>query len=144
MNPENLLLLIRVLAALVLYLFFGLALYTLWQSLPARREIEQHPQMVAAVFDGEQFLQHYPLRIVNMIGRAADNTIVLGDENVSAHHARLSFSGGQWLLEDLGSRNGTYVNELHVESPLAITEDDQILIGGLRLVIQPQSGNLTD
>ena len=142
MNPENVLLVIRVLAALALYVFFGFALYTLWQTVPARREIEQHPEMYMVIYDGEDEIHKDRLRAVNLIGRAADNTITLGDERISAHHARLSYSGGQWLLEDLGSRNGTFVNELQVEHPLAITEEDQVFIGGMILMIKPPTVDL--
>ena len=70
---------------------------------------------------------------VNMIGRAADNTIVLSDERVSAHHARITFTGGQWVLEDLGSRNGTFVNELPLEGPLVVALEDRIQIGSVIL-----------
>jgi len=49
------------------------------------------------------------------LGRAADNAIVIdaafpGWETVSRHHARIYRQGDYWVVEDLGSRNGTYVN----------------------------------
>jgi hypothetical protein len=51
-----------------------------------------------------------PLRSENRIGAESDNDIVLGDAFVSGHHARLSWDGAEWWLEDLGSQNGTFVN----------------------------------
>jgi pSer/pThr/pTyr-binding forkhead associated (FHA) protein len=45
------------------------------------------------------------------IGRAEDNDVVLRDRRVSSYHARLSEVRGMWTLEDLNSRNGTYVRE---------------------------------
>ncbi len=130
MSPEFLLLIIRVLLALVLYSFFGFALYLIWRSVPRNTGfVGGAPEMYAIEYQGERMTQPHLLRPVNLIGRAVDNNIVLADEMVSAHHARITFHGGQWLLEDLGSRNGTYVNDHRLEGPLAITQEDRIQIG---------------
>lgn len=62
--------------------------------------------------------QPYPLsRTVTTIGRQADNTITLPDPQVSRHHARVSWQAGGFVIEDLGSANGTYVNEQLVTGP---------------------------
>lgn len=133
MSPEAVLLILRVLLALVLYAFFGYALLLVWRSFPRTGPAEQiTPALYATEYVEAQLINTHQLRQVNLIGRAADNTVVLSDELVSAHHARLSFTGGQWLLEDLGSRNGTFVNEVPLESPLAVAPGDHILIGATR------------
>ena len=44
------------------------------------------------------------------LGAGPENEIVLGDPFVSGRHARLSWDGSNWWVEDLGSRNGTYVD----------------------------------
>ena len=54
------------------------------------------------------------------IGRADDSTIVLTDDYVSTRHARLVPGDGQWLLEDLGSTNGTYLDRQRVTSPTPV------------------------
>jgi pSer/pThr/pTyr-binding forkhead associated (FHA) protein len=77
------------------------------------------------------------LNAVNLLGRAADNTIRLLDKSVSAYHARLSFQSGQWWLEDLGSRNGTMVNRVRLEGPLVVTYGDVIQLGGVGCVLAP-------
>src|SRR5215472_3717606 len=48
------------------------------------------------------------------IGRADDATLVLTDDYASTRHARLFPQDGQWLVEDLGSTNGTYLNRQKV------------------------------
>ena len=63
------------------------------------------------------------------IGKAADNAYVADDQQVSRHHARLvSEPDGGWLLEDLESTNGTFVNDMQVIRK-RITKHDQIRLG---------------
>lgn len=62
------------------------------------------------------------------IGRSADNRIVIDNKAVSAHHAKINFDGQKLIITDLGSRNGTLVNNEKVaRSPL--THQDWISIG---------------
>lgn len=62
------------------------------------------------------------------IGKADDNDFVLNDPHVSRYHARLIREEGAWLLEDLSSTNGTYVNDTQI-SKKRITSTDQIRLG---------------
>jgi hypothetical protein len=50
------------------------------------------------------------LQPVTTLGAEQDNDLVLQDPYVSGHHARLRWDGVAWWVEDLGSRNGTFVN----------------------------------
>jgi len=63
------------------------------------------------------------------IGRADDSTIVLTDDYVSTRHARLVPADGQWLLEDLGSTNGTYLDRQRVTSPTPVPLGTPIRVG---------------
>lgn len=63
------------------------------------------------------------------IGRAADCTLVIDDEFASGRHARISRVDGQWVLEDLGSTNGTYVRKEQVQGPVALAVKVPIRIG---------------
>jgi len=60
------------------------------------------------------------------LGRASDNDIVLQDLEVSRHHARLRRSERGWVLEDLGSTNGTYVNGSRLAAPHLLRHGDVI------------------
>ncbi len=63
------------------------------------------------------------------IGRADDSTIVLTDDFVSTRHARLVPAEGKWLLEDLGSTNGTYLDRRRVTSPTPVPLGVPIRVG---------------
>ncbi|MDQ3989470.1 MAG: FHA domain-containing protein [Actinomycetota bacterium] len=64
-----------------------------------------------------------------LIGRADDSTLVLDDDYASTRHARLSLSGEDWLLEDLGSTNGTYLDRAKVTAPIRVPPGTPIRIG---------------
>jgi len=63
------------------------------------------------------------------IGRAADCTLVIDDEFASGRHARISRQDGQWVLDDLGSTNGTYVRKEQVQGPVPLQVRVPIRIG---------------
>lgn len=130
MGAELLLLAIRIAAAVALYGFVALLFVYLRRDLRlASRVTYSTPNAVLRILDGIDPLGLRQLQRSNEIGRAADNDIVLDDETVSSHHARIMYQGGQWWVEDLASRNGTAVNDVQVESPLVITYQDEIRMG---------------
>jgi pSer/pThr/pTyr-binding forkhead associated (FHA) protein len=63
------------------------------------------------------------------IGRAADATLVLTDDYASTRHARLFPQNGEWILEDLGSTNGTYLDRQKVTQPVPVPAGVPIRIG---------------
>jgi pSer/pThr/pTyr-binding forkhead associated (FHA) protein len=63
------------------------------------------------------------------IGRAGDSTLVLDDDFASSHHARLVPSDGHWLVEDLGSTNGTYLDRTKVTRPTPVPLGAPVRIG---------------
>jgi len=63
------------------------------------------------------------------IGRADDATLVLSDDYASTRHARLFPQDGQWLVEDLGSTNGTYLDRQKVTRPTPVPIGVPIRIG---------------
>ncbi len=68
------------------------------------------------------------------LGRAADADVHLGgDEKVSRLHALLERLDGGWRLSDLGSRNGTFVNDHRVHEPVALRPGDEMRVGAWRL-----------
>ena len=63
------------------------------------------------------------------IGRADACQVRLEDTYASQHHARLSARDGSWFVEDLGSTNGTYLNDRRVQAPQEVRSGDVVRIG---------------
>lgn len=63
------------------------------------------------------------------IGRSQACGIRVGDTYVSQVHARLYGQNGTWFIEDLGSTNGTYVNDRRVAGPVALRAGDVVRVG---------------
>ncbi|MDQ0202322.1 FHA domain-containing protein [Pectinatus haikarae] len=83
-------------------------------------------------------LQSYDERLLNKrilfsdmltLGRGPDNDIVLSDAYVSHHHAVISPIKNQYQIEDLHSRNRTYVNETELDNKIFLQNEDIIKIG---------------
>jgi pSer/pThr/pTyr-binding forkhead associated (FHA) protein len=63
------------------------------------------------------------------IGRAPNNEFVIEDDYASSQHARLQKTDDGWLLQDLNSTNGTYVDGARIGAPVSIKQEMQIRIG---------------
>lgn len=70
------------------------------------------------------------------IGRAADCELILDDDYVSTRHARITRTDTGYLVEDLGSTNGTYVNNERVTTPTPFTSTDTLRIGRTLMVVE--------
>ena len=75
--------------------------------------------------DGEA-LFHLPSRC--LVGRSGACDLVLAEKNVSGHHAALEWQGGSWQVQDLGSRNGTFVDEQRIDP-----QARAVVVAGTRL-----------
>ena len=64
-----------------------------------------------------------------VIGRDASNSVEINDAEISRKHSRLSFQGGKYVLEDLGSTNGTFINGQRLSGPAVLKPGDVISLG---------------
>lgn len=81
---------------------------------------------------GRSYTLYGPLEI----GRGATCDISIPNPFVSARHARIAPVDGAWVVEDLGSKNGTLVNGEPLESPHPLQPGDRVLIGDTEFVAQ--------
>src|SRR5512132_2092073 len=63
------------------------------------------------------------------IGRDSSNTITINDAEISRRHARLTYQGGKYVLEDLGSTNGTFVNGQRLAGPRVLKPGEVVSFG---------------
>lgn len=73
----------------------------------------------------------YPLHAVTNIGRTSDNNIVLDCRFVSNYHARIYLKNDAYVIRDMNSTNGTFLNDVKVDKPTVIRNNDLINIGGI-------------
>jgi len=91
--------------------------------------IERMAKLILATAEGQQAIE---LRPTNSLGRHPNNTIQLLDKIVSKEHCILEQRDGQFVLRDLGSLNGTYVNGERVRGEIALKHGDEIALGSTR------------
>ncbi|MFM7014342.1 MAG: FHA domain-containing protein [Actinomycetota bacterium] len=63
------------------------------------------------------------------IGRAGDSDLIVDDEYASTHHAKLVFINGDWMIQDLDSTNGTYLDGAKVTTPMVVPLGTQVRVG---------------
>jgi hypothetical protein len=146
LTAEAVILLLRLALVALIYLFLGSI------ALAAARELQALARQAAApgeVRHGAHLIvvqtgatsltlgEVLTLRPVTKLGRAAQNTIVLDGNFVSAEHAVIVQRDGGWWLADRGSTNGTAVNDRPVQGEVGLRPGDVVAIGDVRLKVAP-------
>jgi pSer/pThr/pTyr-binding forkhead associated (FHA) protein len=126
-------LVLRFALAIALYAFLGWAFFTLLQELRQQgNKLSAQKKPSITIFfsiDKKRESQRYFTQIEIMIGRDTHCDLSVMDEALSAHHARITHHHGQWWLEDLNSRNGTFLNREKLSTPAVIITGDQFKCG---------------
>ena len=143
-------LLVRVVLSLLLYVFLGAVFILLWRDLKAvtRQQpaavLRERPGRLRVLQGGDTLEEDgvFALEPFTTVGRSDTNTIIIADPNASAERALIVWRGGQWWLEDRGSRNGTLLNDIPVDEPLIVSSGDVIGVGHVQLrfeLINPET-----
>jgi DNA-binding winged helix-turn-helix (wHTH) protein len=72
----------------------------------------------------------------NILGRGSDSLVWIDAQSVSRRHARLRIDAGLATLEDLGSKNGTFVNGIRLTTALALRDGDELRIGSVPMTLK--------
>src|SRR6185369_16464746 len=86
-------------------------------------------RLILATAEGQQAIE---LRPINSLGRHPNNTIQLLDKIVSKEHCIVEQRDGMFILRDLGSLNGTYINGERVRGEQLLRHGDEITLGSTR------------
>ena len=78
------------------------------------------------------------------VGRVQGNDLMLPKGNVSKRHARLLYRDGRFIVTDLNSTNGTYVNRRRISQATIVREGDRIYIGDFVLRIEVRDSQASD
>jgi uncharacterized SAM-binding protein YcdF (DUF218 family) len=141
---DVLLFILRLAFLIVLYIFLFALVKVAWGSIrktaDAREAVVAPASLVRLriVSGGRNGLanQAFDLWSSATLGRAPDNTIVLPDASVSAHHAAIRRQQGQWWVEDLRSTNGTAVNDSWVQGASPLQPGDLLRLGEVVLRLE--------
>lgn len=108
---------------------------------PVGGPVKDAPAADFALIYGER---EFPLSAgEHILGRAADAAVPIFASATSRHHARLVVERHSITIEDLGSRNGTYVNGRRLTGRIELRTGDEIRIGGDSLVLWSRGGETT-
>ncbi len=97
---------------------------------PAKEKASKSGLRSLVVVEGPLASTVIPLGTADVtIGRAPDSTLVLDDDYASNAHARISLVNGNWVVTDLGSTNGTWVDRNRITGPTPLTVGRQLKVG---------------
>jgi pSer/pThr/pTyr-binding forkhead associated (FHA) protein len=96
---------------------------------PSSRRGKKAPKNAAVVEGGNLKGKTFELGSELIVGRGEKCHVVLDDTYVSQVHARIFAKGEGYVLEDLGSTNGTYLNRSKVTTPTELHRGDRVKIG---------------
>jgi pSer/pThr/pTyr-binding forkhead associated (FHA) protein len=101
-------------------------------SAPATGQTRPHqgPASVLVITSGGKAGLEIPLGTEPlMIGRASDAGLQIRDDYTSTHHARLLLWGSDWVIQDLDSTNGTFVDGVRIDSPTQVAIGVPVKVG---------------
>src|SRR6266851_5726438 len=109
---------------------------------PTLVQTSSRPVLLLKLLGGELPPEEWEIEGVPVgIGRLDDSDITLPHRSVSRHHARIVPSANGYVVEDLGSTNGTWLNDKPLNDRVALSDGDSLMVGDIPLVvelIQPQ------
>ena len=130
---------LRLALAACLYAFLGWALFSLWRDLQTRSVSlagRKAPSLSLTLQrKGRETIRRAFQQTEIMVGRDPACDVLLDDDAISARHVHLSHHHGQWWVEDLGSTNGTRLNQSPLATPTVLTTGDQIECGHTALIV---------
>ena len=98
------------------------------------RIIQRAPKTLAILVDKAHPDRRYDLAGTVNVGRASDNQIIVQDATVSRHQAWIKAEGDEFVVFDIGSGNGTFVNDERIQEPHRLSSGDVVRFGDVAFV----------
>ncbi len=137
---------LRLLLTLCLYAFLAWALVSLWRDIKLQSALlatRKIPPISLTISQEEQVPQiRRFIQAEVTIGRDPACECPVDDNAISARHARLTYHHNQWWLEDLGSTNGTMINQEKLLIPTVVVSGDEFRCGKTLFTITLASDTL--
>lgn len=126
-------LVIRILLLLLVYTFIGWISYLIYSDLRDKRKMgsgETPAPSITFQFGGDDEKIEKTYTKSNIIfGRDPVSDLLINDDRVSLRHCKIAHYQNQWWIEDLGSTNGTYLNNSLVTSNIVLMDGDILRLG---------------
>ncbi|MDK2981249.1 MAG: hypothetical protein PWQ55_1596 [Chloroflexota bacterium] len=129
-------LILRILIALALFGFLGWVIFVLWKDL--QQTIKKSAEyQISAIYltlpaSGLSYSFNQPEFFV---GRENQADLHIADDTLSALHSRFFFKNNHWMVEDMQSTNGTFLNEERLSTPSVLVEGDEITCGKVQILV---------
>ena len=123
--------------AIILFIFLFWSIKIIWKDFTTTAQVKTTNKIPQILFSevAEEYQTHSFMIEEIIIGREPTCDLQISDDTVSSKHARVFFENNQWWVEDLGSSNGSYLNEMLVSTPTVLTIGDLLRFGKIKIEI---------
>lgn len=125
-------LILRILLVIFAYAFVGGVGYLIYKDLKStvhQQEFITVPPIIMQVNMDQQTITQRFSQTEIILGRDPSCDLTLDNSTISLRHSRITFHDKQWWVEDLDSTNGSFLNNVSIDTPTVITSGDQLKLG---------------
>jgi len=125
-------LILRILLVILAYAFIGGVGYLIYKDLKStvyQQELVAIPLIIMQVNMDQQTITKRFSQPEIILGRDPSCDLILDNSKISLRHSRVTFHDKHWWVEDLDSTNGSFLNNVSIDTPTVITNGDQLKLG---------------
>lgn len=125
-------LILRILLVILAYAFVGGVGYLIYKDLKStvyQQELIAVPPIIMQVNMDQQTITQKFSQPEIILGRDPSCDLTLDNSTISLRHSRITFHDKHWWVEDLDSTNGSFLNNISIDTPTVITSGDQLKLG---------------
>ncbi len=131
--------LFRLVLVIFSYIFLAWIVYTVFADLKnnitIRKEKNIPPIILISQIEDEKLTKQFRQAEI-ILGRDPTADFPLKDETISLRHCKISYHNKHWWVEDLASTNGTSLNNDPIKRETILTNDDQLLLGKIEVLVR--------